>query len=74
MYSERRVKLIRIGRNQVLRIPLEFELPGEEVLIRHEGARLVIQPVQAQSLLAVLATLHPLEENFPDVDEGMAPQ
>jgi len=72
MQRERRVKLILIGGNQFLPIPLEFELSGEEVLIHREGSRLVIEPVQRQSLLAVLETLHPLEDNFLDVDEGAA--
>ncbi len=33
----RRVKLFRDGRNQAVRIPVEFELPGEEALLRREG-------------------------------------
>ena len=31
---ERRVRLFRNGRNQLLRIPRELELEGEEALVR----------------------------------------
>ena len=37
------IKLFRNGRNQVVRIPREFELPGEDAIIRKEGSRLVIE-------------------------------
>ncbi|MFN0315668.1 MAG: antitoxin [Burkholderiales bacterium] len=67
----RHAKLFRNGRNQALRIPRELELPGDEVLIRKEGERLIVEPVQKRSLLAVLATLGPLKEEFPDVDAGL---
>lgn len=32
--TERHVRLFRNGRNQAVRIPREFELPGEEAIIR----------------------------------------
>jgi len=67
--SERPVKLFRNGRNQAVRIPREFELPGEDALMRKEGDRLIIEPVLPRSLLAVLATLQPLDEDFGSIDE-----
>lgn len=74
MQSERHVRLFRNGRNQALRIPREFELPGEEAILRQEGDRLVIEPVKRKrDLLEILATLEPIEEAFPDVDEGLLP-
>jgi antitoxin VapB len=65
----RRVKLFRNGRNQAVRIPREFELPGEEAVMRKEGNRLVVEPTQPISLLAILATLEPLDEGFPDMGD-----
>jgi antitoxin VapB len=62
---ERRVKLFKNGRNQAVRIPHEFELPGDNAIMRKEGGRLIIEPVAPQSLLSVLATLLPLDEDFP---------
>jgi antitoxin VapB len=70
---ERQVRLFRNGRNQALRIPREFELEGDEAILRKEGDRLIVEPVRKGRLLALLNTLEPLEEPFPDVDEDMAP-
>jgi hypothetical protein len=44
MRSERRVKLFRIGADQAVEIPPEFELPSDSVTIRKEGDRLIIEP------------------------------
>ena len=40
---ERHVKVFRNGRNQAVRIPREFEFPGEEAIMRKEGNRLIIK-------------------------------
>lgn len=71
--AERHVRLFRNGRNQALRIPREFELEGDEAVLRKEGDRLIIEPVRKGRLLAVLASLEPLEEPFPDIDADLAP-
>ena len=71
--AERHVRLFRNGRNQALRIPREFELEGNEAIIRKEGNRLIVEPVRKGQLLALLATLPPLDESFPDVDENLPP-
>lgn len=65
--AERHVKLFKNGRNQAVRIPREFELPGEDAIMRKEGDRLIIEPTRPKSLLAVLATLEPLDEDFPPI-------
>jgi antitoxin VapB len=62
---ERHVKLFKNGRNQAVRIPREFELPGEDAVMRKEGERLIIEPAPPKSLLALLASLTPLDEDFP---------
>ena len=72
MSAERHVKLFRNGRNQAVRIPREFELPGSEAIMRKEGERLIIEPAAKRSLTQVLdylATLPPLEEEFPEIDD-----
>jgi antitoxin VapB len=68
--SARHVKLFKNGRNQAVRIPREFELPGEDAVIRKEGARLIIEPAPPKSLLAVLATLKKLDEEFPAIKDA----
>ena len=67
--SERRVKVFRNGRNRAIRIPREFEFPGDEAVMRKEGTRLVIEPAPSRSLLGVLARLKPLKEKFPRIKD-----
>jgi antitoxin VapB len=69
MSPERHVKIFKNGRNQAVRIPREFEFPGEDAIMRKEGDRLIIEPAPPKSLLAVLATLSPLEEDFPPIPD-----
>jgi antitoxin VapB len=69
--TERHVRLFRNGRNQALRIPREFELDADEAILRKEGDRLIIEPVRKGRLLALLASLDPLEAPFPDIDEEL---
>ena len=71
MTTERRVRLFRNGRNQAVRIPREFELEGDEAIMRQEGDVLIIEPVIEGGLLSLLERLKPIEEPFPDVDEGL---
>ena len=69
MKTERHVRLFKNGRNQALRIPRDFELPGDEAILRKEGNRLIVEPVARPSLLAVLASLEPLREDFPEIED-----
>lgn len=69
MAPERHVKLFKNGRNQAVRIPREFELPGQDAVVRKEGERLIIEPAPPKSLLAVLATLQKLQEDFPAIPD-----
>ena len=64
---ERHVRVFKNGRNQAVRIPREFELPGEDAIMRKEGIRLIIEPAPPKSLLALLATLAPLNEDFSPI-------
>ena len=73
MNEERHVRLFRNGRNQAVRIPREFEMEGDEAILRKEGDRLILEPVRKGKLLTLLATLEPLEELFPDIDESLPP-
>lgn len=70
--TQRLVRLFKNGRNQALRIPRDLELPGHEAILRKEGRRLVVEPVARPSLLAVLAGLRPLEEDFPTIERPAA--
>jgi antitoxin VapB len=65
----REVRLFRNNRSQALRIPVEFELPGDRALIHREGDRLVIEPVRRAGLLGLLASWTPIEEPWPEIDD-----
>jgi antitoxin VapB len=74
MAAQRHVKLFRNGRNQAVRIPVEFEMPGDEAIMHREGDRLVIEPVRKRGLLGLLETMKPLDEKFPEIDDAPPPQ
>jgi len=59
--------LFKNGRNQAVRIPREFELPGEDAVMRKEGNRLIIEPSPPRSLLALLSSLEAIDDDFADV-------
>ena len=63
MQTERHVRLFRNGRNQALRIPREFELDGNEAIIR------IIEPVAKKGLAALLSSWEPLDEEFPEIED-----
>lgn len=68
--SARHARLFRNGSNQALRIPREFELAADEVVIYRDDHRLIVEPVERRPTLAeVLSRLTPLEERFPEFDD-----
>jgi antitoxin VapB len=71
MPEQRHVKLFRNGRNQAVRIPVEFELPGNEAIMHRDGDRLVIEPVRKRGLIALLKTMKPLDEEFPEIGDAV---
>jgi antitoxin VapB len=69
------VKLFRNNRSQAVRIPVEFELPGDRVLIHREGNKLIIEPISRPNNIVELlaewrqdAPLGP-EDQFPAIDD-----
>lgn len=73
--APRHVRLFRNNRNQAIRIPVEFELPGSEAIISRDGQRLIIEPVRSKGLAALLDSWAPLNEAFPEVaDPPPAPK
>ena len=73
--APRHVRLFRNNRNQAIRIPVEFELPGSEAIISRDGHRLIIEPVRSKGLAALLDSWEPMTEEFPAVaDPPPAPK
>ena len=69
METERIARLFRNGRNQAVRIPREFELPGDSVVLHKEGNRLVIEPrFKKPGLLEVLANMQSIKD-FPAIKD-----
>jgi antitoxin VapB len=70
--NERHVRLFRHGRNQAVRIPVEFELPGNDAIMFRDGEKLVIEPIRKKGLTALLDSWEPMSEDFPEI-EDLAP-
>ena len=49
-------KLFANGRSQAIRLPKEFRMPGDRVLIHREGKRLIVEPLED---IALDANGHP---------------
>ncbi|WIG56363.1 MAG: hypothetical protein OJF61_002151 [Rhodanobacteraceae bacterium] len=48
-----------------------MEFDADEAILRREGDRLILEPIPATPLLALLATLKPVEDKFPDIDTDL---
>ena len=70
----RTASIFRNGRNQAVRIPVEFELPGDEVTIEQDGDTLIIRPITAppRTFAELLSEWEAFPE-FPDVDDSSLP-
>lgn len=69
MNAERHVRLFPQRAQPGGTHPRDFQLPGEEAIIRKEGDRLIIEPAKPRSLLALLATLDPIDEDIDPIDD-----
>ena len=57
-------------RGDIDAVTREFELPGEDAVMRKEGETLIIEPAPPKSLLALLAPLPALDEEFPAIPDA----
>ena len=73
MGAVREVSLFHNGRNQALRVPREFELPGDTALMYQVGPRLVIEPQPSKTLAALFATWDDLDEQLPEIEDDVMP-
>jgi antitoxin VapB len=70
MQLERHVRLFRNGRDQAVRIPRDFEIEGDEAIIRKEDNRLILEPIGPQNrLIELLKTLEPIQDEFPEIGD-----
>lgn len=68
MGDERHVRIFRNGRSRAIRIPKEWDFPGDEAIISKEGDHLVVKPAASQHT-RLLALLEKWREEGPIEDE-----
>jgi antitoxin VapB len=71
--EERTARLFRNGRNQAVRLPVEFEIDADEVTVRREGNQIVLIP-RPRSWMSYFSTARTLSEDFPDHIDDQLPQ
>jgi len=74
MGAERHVRIFKNGRSRAVRIPKELDIFGDEVVMREEGGRIVMEPPRKRDLADVLDYLRGLpplgpEDQFPEIDD-----
>jgi antitoxin VapB len=69
MARQRPVRLFHNGRNQVVRIPPDLELPGDEAVMHRDGDRVIIAPLRKRGLVALLKTMTPVTQAFPEIED-----
>jgi len=61
----RTARLFRNGKNQAVRLPREFEIQAREVIIRKQGASLILTP-KPETWQDYFASAQSLDDDFPD--------
>ncbi len=76
MSAERHVRIFKNGRSRAVRIPKEFDIFGDEAVMREEDGRLVLEPLQDRTarLRALLDEWRregplPPGEELPEVED-----
>jgi antitoxin VapB len=74
MPKERRAKIFMNGRSRAVRIPSDFDLAGDEVVIRQEvDGVITIQPTRQRlspgGLIEWLRQAEPLDRDFPEIED-----
>lgn len=76
--NSKEARLFRNNRSQAVRIPVEFELQCDRVMIHREGVKLIIEPISQPTniveLLAAWKMEPPLKpaDQFPEVKDVYA--
>ena len=69
MGAERHVRIFRNGRSRAVRIPKELDFFGDEVVMRLEGNRVILERPKMDTLAEILARLEPIDEEWPEIDD-----
>lgn len=74
MGAERHVRIFKNGRSRAVRIPKEFDIFGDELVMREEDGRLVLELPKKRDLRDALEWLKsqpplPPNEDFPEIED-----
>ena len=74
MSVERHVRIFKNGRSRAVRIPKEFDIFGDEVIMCSDGNSIVLRPARRRTpreLVDYLRSLPRLgpEDSFPEIDD-----
>ena len=70
MGAERHVRIFKNGRSRAVRIPKELDIFGDEVVMRGEQGRVIIERPRKEALRDILARLEPIaDEEWPEIDD-----
>ena len=70
MGAERHVRIFKNGRSRAVRIPKELDIFGDEVVMRREHGRVIIERPRKEALRDILARLEPIaDEEWPEIDD-----
>ena len=69
MNAARHVRIFKNGRSRAVRIPKEWDVFGDELVMRQDGDRVILERPQRERLADILARLKPIDEEWPDVDD-----
>lgn len=69
MNAVRHVRIFKNGRSRAIRIPKELDFFGDELLMRLDGERVILERPQREKLADILARLKPIDEEWPEIDD-----
>jgi len=69
MNAVRHVRIFKNGRSRAVRIPMDWDFFGDELVMRQDGERVILERPQRERLSDILARLKPIDEEWPEVDD-----
>ena len=75
MGEVRHVRVFKNGRSRAIRIPREYDIFGDEVVMRKELDRVILEPRRDRRTISeMMATWIEIEEDFLDPDDDPPPR
>ncbi len=69
MNAPRHVRIFKNGRSRAVRIPKDLDRFGDELVMRLEGDRLILERPNKESLAEILDRLEPIDEPWPQIED-----